>query len=726
MKHIPWAALRRALTRFDRDKIHPAIAIRNTVGVVLPLIVAGLGGQRSLGLVGALGALNVAYSDGEDAIVPRTRRMLLASGFIALALFIGGLTGRHNYIAVAVAALSAFCAGMLVALGTAAADIGTVSLVTLVVFASRPLTPAQAALSGLVAFGCALLQTAISVLFQPVRGRTERARILAGVYQELSKLATSEFPRGTAPPATAAFTKAHDLFTDSREGPASERLRTLFSQAERIRLRVLAIGRVRRRLRRDAASADAARLLDSFLRACSSALASIGGALQSDQAVGEGAAFAREAENTLRELREPAWEGVSPFSAALVREAARQVDALAGQIRAATRLADSSDFTAPIPIALKNSVASPRRRVFGLLKTYTEVLAANLTIRSAVFRHALRLAVCVALGDAIGRGVDWQRSYWIPMTIAIVLKPDFISTYSRGILRLAGTFVGLTVATLLYHWLPASTLTDVIFVGAFTLMLRWVGPGNYGVFVVAVSGLVVALIANSGVAPMVVIPLRAMNTAIGGALALLSYALWPTWERVQFRESFARLLDSYRAYLRAVRETYAEASEEPDFVPVDRARQSARVARTNVEASVDRIAMEPGASPALLRLTAALLASSHDFIYAGMALEGATLDKTTLAGEAIETFLDRVDLTLYLLGTAFRHPFHRQPEPAHFPDMRAEHRKLIASIGDSPELSFLGLEADRMTNALNTVREQALEWLRSIKHSPVVTEHVAA
>ena len=40
------------------------------------------------------------------------------------------------------------------------------------------------------------------------------------------------------------------------------------------------------------------------------------------------------------------------------------------------------------------------------------------------------------------------RSYWLAMTIALVLKPDFGSTFSRGILRLAGTYVGLFVATL--------------------------------------------------------------------------------------------------------------------------------------------------------------------------------------------------------------------------------------------------------------------------------------
>jgi uncharacterized membrane protein YccC len=39
------------------------------------------------------------------------------------------------------------------------------------------------------------------------------------------------------------------------------------------------------------------------------------------------------------------------------------------------------------------------------------------------------------------------------MTVAIVLKPDFASTFSRGALRLGGTFGGLVFATALFHLL---------------------------------------------------------------------------------------------------------------------------------------------------------------------------------------------------------------------------------------------------------------------------------
>ena len=75
-----------------------------------------------------------------------------------------------------------------------------------------------------------------------------------------------------------------------------------------------------------------------------------------------------------------------------------------------------------------------------------------MTFESAAFRHAIRLAVCVALAAAVGRAVSWHRTYWLPMTVAIVLKPDFTATFSRGVLRVTGTLTGLAFATLLFHF----------------------------------------------------------------------------------------------------------------------------------------------------------------------------------------------------------------------------------------------------------------------------------
>src|SRR5205814_7948964 len=104
-----------------------------------------------------------------------------------------------------------------------------------------------------------------------------------------------------------------------------------------------------------------------------------------------------------------------------------------------------------------------------------------------------------------------------------VLRPDFTTTFSRGILRLAGTFAGLLLATVLFHFFHTGMATDITLIAVFTFLMRWVGTANYGVFVTAVSSMVVLLIATTGVDPKEVIAARAVNTVIGGALALAAY-----------------------------------------------------------------------------------------------------------------------------------------------------------------------------------------------------------
>ena len=114
------------------------------------------------------------------------------------------------------------------------------------------------------------------------------------------------------------------------------------------------------------------------------------------------------------------------------------MDALAGQFRAAL---DLSGHSLPSGAALfeRQEARQPRRlRLQGTLA----ILRANLSLQSAACRHAIRLAVCVAIGEALGQSLGLTRAYWAPMTVAIVLKPDFSATFSRGVLRLAGTFVG--------------------------------------------------------------------------------------------------------------------------------------------------------------------------------------------------------------------------------------------------------------------------------------------
>ena len=481
--------------------------MRNAAGFVAAVILGTVFGSPSTGAVAGTGALNVSYSDSRDPYPIRLRRMMLSAALVALAVTLGALTGRSGVTAIAIATLWAFGSGrLLVALGTTAGDLGVITLVTLVVFAARPLPPLLAVETGLIALAGALLQVLLSIASRPWRRYEPEG-------SELSRICTQGSPawrarlarQRDAPPVTSEISHAQEALRSlaGDHGIEAERLVLLLSQAERIRLSLLSLSRISRRIGRTENGSAACEALNRVLVAAGEAL------------TGNPEPFAKE----MRAFRERDWGVRSAFFAALIRDARRQVDALGGQMRTASGVVRH-------PAEVEDKREPWRLRFTGRLAR----LQANLSLHSTVFRHALRLALCVGLGDAMGRALSVQRTYWVPMTIAIVLKPDFTATFSRGVLRLAGTLAGLVLATALFHFVHTGVAADIALMGAFMFLMRWVGPANYGIFVTALSAMVVLLIAVTGTAPRDVIAARAINTSIGGLVAMIAYAVWPSWE----------------------------------------------------------------------------------------------------------------------------------------------------------------------------------------------------
>jgi uncharacterized membrane protein YccC len=702
-----WVALWRQATRFDTAKVTPWIGARNALGVALPLIAGILAGHTGAGLVMSTGALNVSYSDSDDVYDFRARRMLISSMLCAVAVFAGSLTAQHGVLIVVLVTAFAFLAGLLVALGNTAGDLGVIALVTLVVYGAQVMSLHDAALSGLLALAGGLLQTAISLSTWPVRRYEPIRRAIANLYIYLGKAAASPVQASQAPPASAQSTLAQESV--SRLGidrtPFAERYRSLLNQAERVRISLLTLSRLRRRIEREnAVRPETARirldLIDDFLDILGGTLTSIAESILTAKPVQLEGGHLERLNQIAGQWRQQETDGRSPFLSALVEDTRYQMDALLGQLRSSAELATITTPAGSAELDKRESRQPWPLRFRGRLAT----LRANLNLESAAFRHAVRLAVCVGIGEALGRTFELHRSYWLPMTIAIVLKPDFGATFSRGVLRLAGTFLGLVLATVLYHLLPLSQVNDVVLITLLVFIARSIGPANYGVFVTAISALVVYLFAFLGVSPKDVIDARAVNTIAGGTLALLAYGLWPTWERTQIAEIMAGMLDGYAEYFEAVVARLLNPELEPP-ADLDRKRVAGRLARSNMEASFERLSAEPGVSRQQIDLVGAMLASSHRLIHSIMALEAASAQtKPVSARPEFLIFASEVEVTLSLLAARLR---GGKTLSRSFPDLRQTYQNLVAA-GDLhiDRYALVNVESDRITNSLNTLAEQ--------------------
>ncbi len=697
-------ALWRVLTRFDSTKVSLPRALRNSAGVVMPLIAGFALNMPRGGLVVASGALNVAYSDGSDPYAQRAKRMLSSSILCALAVLLGALSGSRNAPAVAVATLWAFVAGMFTVISTTAGDLGVISLVTLLIYAAQSLTPHQAVFSCFLALAGGLLQTGLSIAFWPVRRYEPERRALANLFLELAHAAETPLSATSAPPATVHTTQAQEALSGLARDAAIEavRYRALLNQAERIRLSLLMLSRLRLRMQRESPSHSAVRILDDYLKEIARILRIIGDSLISSTPAASFKMNLDLIEQLSRRLRGETASLPPSFLSAVAKDARFQMDALNGQLRSALELAANSTSIGHGAFVKQEAQQPWRLRFSGLLAA----LRANLNLQSSAFRHALRLAAMVALGNILERSFYWRRSYWLPMTIVLVLKPEFTATFTRGLLRISGTIAGLLLATSLFHFLPHSTALQIILIFAFTLVLRWIGPANYGLFAVAISALVVLLIAMTGLSPGEVIWARGINTTAGGALALLAYWIWPTWERTRISERIAQMLDAYREYFHFLSESY-QRGKTGSSRELDRLRLRARVARSNLEASIDRLSTEPGTTAEYMNRLNALLASSHRFVNAVMALDADWLQSARVPPRpAFHTFAADLEKTLELLVAALR---GTRVSAREFPDLREDHNVLVQS-GDprTERYALVNVEADRITNSLNTLREQVL------------------
>jgi uncharacterized membrane protein YccC len=703
----PGSAFWRTVKKIDKSKINNGwMALRNSLAVAVPLAVGiALGNPLGAAAV-ATGALNVSFSDGRDPYYQRARRMITWSVLGAFAVFVGCISGNNEIAAIIVAACWAFLAGMLIAVGSHAGDLGLNTLVALIVFAGRGATTPRGALNtGLLVLAGGLLQSAFCLAFWPLRRYDPERRALGHVYLGLAREVDPDSETDTLAPLGPLSTEEQETISalGNDHTVEGERFRLLFDQVDRLRLSTYLLVRLRDQLgerddQRSESEGDSADLLDAVLRTSAKLLSAVGNELlqkvQGDRSV---------LESELHQLGALAQERKKNASFRLAGSIASAIDVLAGQLRLVNQLVQRS--------AMAETGGSGSRPGSPDFKTqvssWASILRANLDLRSAVCRHAIRITLCIAAGDWIERSLGWHRAYWLPMTVAVVLKPDFTSTFSRGVLRLLGTLAGLMLATVLFHVLPVSAFTQLLLVGAFTFCLRYWGPANYGIFSLSVSGLVVFLIAATGNSPGEVVAARAVNTLAGGLLALLAYAVWPTWERTQVSDGFAEMIDASRLYLQGLLNGF-----DMDDPSLERERLEWRRARSNVEASVDRVIAEPGITALKRDTLLSMLASSHSLMLAIVGLEAGVAYRQVLTkAPALETFAHEVDLTLYFLAAALR---GSKPAGDSLPQLREDHRKLMESRGSlAPDDDYVLAETDRLTVSLNTLREQVMRYVAS-------------
>ncbi|SES08068.1 FUSC family protein [Streptomyces qinglanensis] len=228
----------------------------------------------------------------------------------------------------------------------------------------------------------------------------------------------------------------------------------------------------------------------------------------------------------------------------------------------------------------------------GLVPVALRALRREFHWKSLILRHALRVSAVVSVGFLIGRALPPAHGYWVPLTAVMVLRPDFSRTYERGIGRAVGTFVGVAIAgTVMALAGPGPYLSAglaVLSVGFLYLLLST----GYVIASVCTGAYVIFLLGILGTDWYQTAYERAGLTALGGLLAMLSYALFPAWHTPLLRDRLADWLAATGRYAIAVLDAFAQpAAHAPR--QVREALLDTRAARQDWEQTLSRAEAEP-------------------------------------------------------------------------------------------------------------------------------------
>jgi uncharacterized membrane protein (TIGR01666 family) len=230
----------------------------------------------------------------------------------------------------------------------------------------------------------------------------------------------------------------------------------------------------------------------------------------------------------------------------------------------------------------------------------------NLTFTSATFKHALRVCLVCLTGFVITKSngllelinhftgkkiVFGHHSYWVLLTIIVILKPGFSLSKQRNYQRVFGTIIGGAIGVLVLTFVHNKTLEVallmVFMMGAYSFLRI-----NYITSVIFMTPYVLILFRFLGVGHLDVAEERIIDTVIGSSIAFLaSYLIFPSWESEQLRQTLLDVVDANIRYLMTLGEHLTGKPQTTTDYKL--ARKDVFVKSANLSAAFERMVSEP-------------------------------------------------------------------------------------------------------------------------------------
>lgn len=270
-----------------------------------------------------------------------------------------------------------------------------------------------------------------------------------------------------------------------------------------------------------------------------------------------------------------------------------------------------------------------------------KTLKDNFHFNSIVFKHALRLMLCIATGFVIGTVFNFRNTYWILITILVIMRPNYGITKQRTIQRVYGTLIGAAIAfSVIYltnNVYIYAVITFIAMIYAFAYIQR-----NYLKAAAFITLNIIFVFAMLTTNPFSIISSRIIDTLAGAALAMLfNYFFWPVWEAGKIKRYLGSSLNANKNYIREIGALYI--LKKSILTEYKLSRKTAFIQMGNLHAAFQRMGQEPKSKQVNISELYDIITIQHTFLSAAAAL-GTYIQshETTEASEHFKIYLDAI------------------------------------------------------------------------------------
>lgn len=247
-----------------------------------------------------------------------------------------------------------------------------------------------------------------------------------------------------------------------------------------------------------------------------------------------------------------------------------------------------------------------------------KILLDHLSLKSAFFRHAIRLAIITIIAFFIGHIFEVQNAYWILFTIFVISRPGFAITQKRSKDRIFGTIVGAIITFLIIfivqHYLQIEHYK--IIYGIIIILCMPFAYGllqeNFSLCVVFITIYIMLGYALFTENIIEVIGYRVIDTFLGVVLSVFgNWLIFPSWEHQNFQHLTLKTLQAQLHYIKAIEIRFEDKLLNNDYKI---ARKNAFLSLANLSGAYQRMLQEPKSKQKNKELLNHFIVIAHDFL----------------------------------------------------------------------------------------------------------------